>query len=404
MKTDKRLLDLGTEAEQIGTNKVIDSPSRFLIDNGGAQTFAGAKTFDTPAHGSIDPVVDNDLVPKVSLLNDTRELGRLFEETLTVGIEDLANGYISLTKAVAPGQEASLKILYYEGASAMTLGLDFTLAVDDVGDLRRLKWQGYPLGIPGCVVLGQEILVRYMYVPPEVERDSSRADPSEYWLLYEGTYLNEGTGTQPTLPRYLMPTFFNTYILEDYQSGKTMVFRNLVTGETKTLTLPSISGTVLFTIVRGIPIIYVPLAPESLEGGDVGNGFSVATVTHPYIKDKFNVYCSDWTQWTKVLELDPPSELTVNDDPDMYIESRYPPITNLGVSISNNPLNPFMAVGAFGDDFIGVYTTWGPILVTSEAYGTTDYDRPVTRRTRAHVRLYDKNFQYSGSKILTVGV
>jgi hypothetical protein len=231
-------------------------------------------------------------------------------------------------------------------------------------------------------------MVQYRYLEPEIPRDDAIANLEDYWILYEGTYLNrQGLGDADAAMLSLLPTL-NVYALDTYQGGKTMVFRNLVTNATKTLTLPSIPGVVMFTVIRGIPIIYTPHSPNVTD-----LSYNTDVLTPPFLTGKFTVYASDWADWGKVLELDPPTELTGISDEDMIMYSRY-------------YSNPFMAVGAFGDDLIGVYTTWGPIYEsgTSEGLGTSDYTLPTTRRARAHVRLYNSSFQYVESKILTVGV
>jgi hypothetical protein len=242
-------------------------------------------------------------------------------------------------------------------------------------------------------------MVQYRYLEPEIPRDDAIANLEDYWILYAGTYLQSPAGNPE--PDYVdnltLFSAFNIHVLEPYQSGKTMIFRNVMTGATKTLTLPTLPNDVFFTVVRGIPIIYTPHVLNS-----TGSSYNADVLTPPFLTGKFTVHASDWTNWGKVLELDPPTELTGVSDEDMIIYSR----SNGDLFVNYESVNPFMAVGAFGDDLIGVYTTWGPIYESGASEGpqTSDYTLPTTRRARAHVRLYNKSFQYVESKILTVGV
>lgn len=165
----KKLLDIGPSPDQVGLNVLLDRNGHQLI-RGGDQTFGGAKTFAVPPRVENAEFLTNDTaITKRMLLEYTRCVGEVFEEVLTVTDQDLANGYIKLSKNIAPGQADSLEIVYYEGAAALTVGLDFGYVTDGDKPVNKLKWDGYTLGQPGRVVVGQEIHVRYNTCRPGPE-------------------------------------------------------------------------------------------------------------------------------------------------------------------------------------------------------------------------------------------
>lgn len=168
-KVRKKLLDIGPAPDQVGLNVLLDRNGHQLI-RGGDQTFGGAKTFAVPPRVENAEFLTNDTaITKRMLLEYTRCVGEVFEEVLTVTDQDLANGYIKLSKDIAPGQADSLEIVYYEGAAALTVGLDFGYVTEGDKPVNKLKWDGYTLGRPGRVVVGQEIHVRYNTCRPAPE-------------------------------------------------------------------------------------------------------------------------------------------------------------------------------------------------------------------------------------------
>lgn len=168
-KVRKKLLDIGPAPDQVGLNVLLDRNGHQLI-RGGDQTFGGAKTFAVPPRVENAEFLTNDTaITKRMLLEYTRCVGEVFEEVLTVTDQDLANGYIKLSKDIAPGQADSLEIVYYEGAAALTVGLDFGYVTEGDKPVNKLKWDGYTLGQPGRVVVGQEIHVRYNTCRPGPE-------------------------------------------------------------------------------------------------------------------------------------------------------------------------------------------------------------------------------------------
>lgn len=165
----KKLLGIGSAPGEIGLNVIVDRNGHQLI-RGEDQTFVGAKTFSVPPRVENAQFLTNDTaITKRMLLEYTRCISEVFEEVLTVTDQDLANGYIKLSKNIAPGQADSLEIVYYEGAAALTVGLDFGYVTDGDKPVNKLKWDGYTLGQPGRVVVGQEIHVRYNTCRPGPE-------------------------------------------------------------------------------------------------------------------------------------------------------------------------------------------------------------------------------------------
>ena len=152
-KLNGRMLDIDLDV-------VVDANGHQLI-RAGAQTFAGVKTFSAPPRSQMSrSEADNAAVTKAMLLNATRCVNELFEETLSVTEEDVANGYVMLSKVIPAGRESSLDVLWLEGAGPMVCGVDFGAGTD------RLAWQGYPLG--HRIQAGDVLDVRYMTCGEEV--------------------------------------------------------------------------------------------------------------------------------------------------------------------------------------------------------------------------------------------
>ena len=181
-KVGERMLDIGPAPEQIGLNMVLETAERQLISDK-EQVFEGKKTFSTPPLVISTPIANTNVVTKKDLMEYTRCIGNVKVETLTVTEEDIANGYIKLSEDVAPNQTESLEILYYEGSEGLVNGLDFGVGFDSHGKVNRLVWQGWPLGIPGKVIVGQEIKVSYNYCKPSIR--GSDFNPDKAFLLKE---------------------------------------------------------------------------------------------------------------------------------------------------------------------------------------------------------------------------
>jgi hypothetical protein len=385
MKPDKRLLDLGSGDEQIGTNKVIESATRKLLHPDTNETIQGAKTLNVPAHSPIEPSLATDFVPKGGLLNMVRCTGEPCLDMLTITAEDIVNGYATLHQAVAAGQTASFRVVEFEGASALSPGLDFTIAADESGDLTRFKWTGFSLARPGRMIVGQEITVQYNYCVPVVPLEDL-GPLSELWMLddysaHDPIDPNGGNGYAYDRSGMPLRSAYNVVPIPTTASESELVFRNFLTGDTRTLTLPTLqtapdgnSGYFL-TVFRGMPILYT--LPTT------GAGMvSTTQVTSPFMAGKVEVYASDWSVWGKVLELDPPDYLTADN------ASR----------ITGGNEMPQVGVAIFGDEYLGIVYTH--LSITKENYTSAFIEKPDT----IIVDLYDRSFAFVSRKTVTGGV
>lgn len=190
-KTRKKMLDIGSASEQVGLNIVEDSGTRQLL-RGGKQVIKGAKTLAVPALATNCPILDDSAISKKALTEYTRCIAEEVRETLTVTAQDMANGYISLSRDIPPVEVGSFEILHYEGAAALAAGQDFELVRNADGTFNKLKWQGWPLGYGERVRIGQEMTVKY---------NSCR--PSAYGpvINYANAYLGKNSSNELLLRR-----------------------------------------------------------------------------------------------------------------------------------------------------------------------------------------------------------
>ena len=121
----------------------------------------GEKIFTVPPQSLGYPVFSSSAVPKRALLENTRCAAMTVTDVFTVTREDLQNGYVTLSQNVAPGKNASLEIVEFEGAAGLALNQDFGVVTNPDGSVNKLQWQGWPLGRPGTMVEGQRMVVRY---------------------------------------------------------------------------------------------------------------------------------------------------------------------------------------------------------------------------------------------------
>ena len=152
---------LKTKMLDIDLDIVEDSEGRALMRDGEDQSFAGVKTFNAPPHSEMHkPEAENTAVTKAMLKNVTRCMNTLFTEELVVSTEDLANGYIKLSKEIPKDKETSLEITYFDGAGTMINGVDFGVESD------RIILTGYL--IEDNLYVGDKIEVRYMICDDQV--------------------------------------------------------------------------------------------------------------------------------------------------------------------------------------------------------------------------------------------
>lgn len=109
------------DKDQVGLNITQDTETRQLVSLSNPQTIMGEKTFAVPPRSNAYPVMQDDAVSKKALLESTRCATGTITDVITVTAEDIQNGYVSLSKDIAPGKTASLEIIEFEGAAGLAL-------------------------------------------------------------------------------------------------------------------------------------------------------------------------------------------------------------------------------------------------------------------------------------------
>jgi hypothetical protein len=242
-----------------------------------------------------------------------------------------------------------------------------------------MKWSDTPLGLgrPGRVVVGQEIDVKYNFCVPVVELTPEDAALSEFWTLDDYSEFDPLPSGIGSVAGTMMLGSLNLIPIPETASEATLTFRNIITDEVKTLTLPELNSVpagnagYFLTVFRGMPLlITLPIVGE-------GSTSSSYFTEPPFLAGKTTIYASNWTAWGKVMDVDPPSILTS--------ETTSGQITGA----DNSPKN---GVTVLGEDRLAVFSTYTKITDGSN-------ERPTT----IEARLYDRSFAYVGTKTLTAG-
>ena len=288
-KIKKKMLDIGPSKDQVGLNVTQDTETRQLVSLSNPQTIVGEKTFSVPPRSNAYPVMQNDAVSKKALLESTRCATGTITDVITVTAEDIQNGYVSLSKSIAPGKTASLEIIEFEGAAGLALNQDFGIVTNPDGSVNKLQWQGWPLGRPGMMVEGQRMVVRYntckksLYGVPDISsmfmaRVEDKADPE--------SFINEHLN--------------KNYIVTVDDSEKHLELIRLSNGETIRIKLPQITGSsgLGLTCAGGKLLLYSTPVPQ-IE--DIGEALRSR---YPFVTGAFNVYEYDGNGWMLKLTWD----------------------------------------------------------------------------------------------------
>ena len=371
-KIKKKMLDIGPGKDQVGLNITQDTETRQLVSLFNPQTIVGEKTFAVPPRSNAYPVMQDDAVSKKALLESTRCVTGTITDVITVTAEDIQNGYVSLSKDIAPGKTASLEIIEFEGAAGLALNQDFGVVTNPDGSVNKLQWQGWPLGRPGMMVEGQRMVVRYntckksLYGAPDISsvfmaRVEDKADPE--------SFINEHLN--------------KNYIVTVDDSEKHLELIRLSNGETIRIKLPQITGSsgLGLTSAGGKLLLYSTPVPQIEDIGKNG-WYRALRSRYPFANGAFNVYEYDGNGWV----------LKLTDD--MHDEFEALKGVDLVDPAGEYPL--LMDVVPVGKDDLGLYMSWRSVAEYVVANG--DYDEKGGVDCIAALKIFGKDYQYKTTK------
>lgn len=371
-KIKKKMLDIGPGKEQVGLNVTQDTETRQLVSLSKPQTIVGEKTFSVPPRSNAYPVMQDDAVSKKVLLESTRCVTGTITDVITVTAEDIQNGYVSLSKDIAPGKTASLEIIEFEGASGLALNQDFGVVTNPDGSVNKLQWQGWPLGRPGMIVEGQRMVVRYntckksLYGVPDISsmfmaRIEDKADPESFI----NQHLNKN------------------YIVTVDDSEKHLELIRLSNGDTIRIKLPQITGSsgLGLTCAGGRLLLYSTPVPQIEDIGASGSR-RVLRSRYPFATGAFNVYEYDGNGWVLKLTDDMHDEFEALKDVDFVDPARIYPL--------------LMDVVPVGKDDLGLYMSWRSVAEYVVANGV--YDEKGGVDCIAALKIFGKDYQYKTTK------
>lgn len=362
-KIKKKMLDIGPGKEQVGLNVTQDTETRQLVSLSKPQTIVGEKTFSVPPRSNAYPVMQDDAVSKKVLLESTRCVTGTITDVITVTAEDIQNGYVSLSKSIAPGKTASLEIIEFEGASGLALNQDFGIVTNPDGSVNKLQWQGWPLGRPGMLIEGQRMVVRYntckksLYGTPDISnmfmaRVEDKADPE--------SFINEHLN--------------KNYIVTVDDSEKHLELIRLSNGETIRIKLPQITGSsgLGLTCAGGKLLLYSTPVPQ-IE--DIGGALCSR---YPFATGAFNVYEHDGNGWVLKLTDDMHDEFEALKDVDLVDPANLYPL--------------LMDVVPVGKEDLGLYMSWRSVAEHTGVYEQRGVD------CVAALKIFGKDYQYKTTK------
>ena len=366
-KIKKKMLDIGPSKDQVGLNVTQDTETRQLVSLSNPQTIVGEKTFSVPPRSNAYPVMQNDAVSKKALLESTRCATGTITDVITVTAEDIQNGYVSLSKSIAPGKTASLEIIEFEGAAGLALNQDFGVVTNPDGSVNKVQWQGWPLGRPGMMIEGQRMVVRYntckksLYGTPDISnmfmaRVEDKADPE--------SFINEHLN--------------KNYIVTVDDSEKHLELIRLSNGETIRIKLPQITGSsgLGLTCAGGKLLLYSTPVPQ-IE--DIGGALCSR---YPFVTGAFNVYEHDGNGWMLKLTDDMHDEFEALKDVDLVDPANLYPL--------------LMDVVPVGKEDLGLYMSWRSVAEYVVANGV--YDEKGGVDCIAALKIFGKDYQYKTTK------
>lgn len=371
-KIKKKMLDIGPSKDQVGLNVTQDTETRQLVSLSNPQTIVGEKTFSVPPRSNAYPVMQNDAVSKKALLESTRCATGTITDVITVTAEDIQNGYVSLSKSIAPGKTASLEIIEFEGAAGLALNQDFGIVTNPDGSVNKLQWQGWPLGRPGMMIEGQRMVVRYntckksLYGTPDISnmfmaRVEDKADPE--------SFINEHLN--------------KNYIVTVDDSEKHLELIRLSNGETIRIKLPQITGSsgLGLTCAGGRLLLYSTPVPQIEDIGASGSR-RVLRSRYPFATGAFNVYEYDGNGWVLKLTDDMHDEFEALKDVDFVDPAGLYPL--------------LMDVVPVGKDDLGLYMSWRSVAEYVVANGV--YDEKGGVDCIAALKIFGKDYRYKTTK------
>lgn len=363
-RVKKNVLDLGTGPDKIGTAEILqDDVNRHLVTPE-PQTFGGTKTFAVPPNVAVAPLAVDDAVPKFGLQDSTRCLANPYIETLTITADDIANGYIQLSKDLAPGQGQSLEIMDFPGAVGLTLGKDYGAQEAD-----RLVFTGYNLGNSGMLIPGQLVTVKYNICVNRASRaDSAYIDLSELWMMEPVDPESIGADRENSVNGIAQHAMLSDAAiglhLDGRASGKTLYFRNARTFERMSLPLPALAGENeetyrLFTAGGKFHLCQLPVLKEYPPLPSIEDGNDYSYISPPFFFGQYKCYRYDGNGWIEAFSAAVDPELA-NADPGSRMRSR-----DRWINMIDAPY-PVMDIVPWGPDKIGLVASWSLIPAGSD--------------------------------------
>ena len=376
-RVKKKLLNIGPGINQVGLNVTADTEARQLMHSGGNQVITGEKIFTVPPQSPGYPIFTDSAVPKKALLENTRCAAMTVTDIFNITREDLQNGYVTLSQNVAPGKNASLEIVEFEGAPGLALNQDFGLMTNPDGSINKLQWQGWALGRPGVMIEGQRMVVRY-----------SACRDSLYGKLDMTTIFMARVEDKADPESFINQHLNKNHIVTVDDSEKHIELVRLSNGETIRIKLPQITGSsgLGLTSAGGKLLLYSTPVPQIEDIGQNGL-YRVLRSRYPFVSGAFNVYEYDGNGWI----------LKLTDD--MHDEFDAMKTLELVDSLGEYPL--LMDVVPVGRDKLGLYMSWrstkyvmdtehgyqehdGECVAELKIFGP-DYHHVATRRVTKHL-------------------
>lgn len=373
-KLKKNMLDIGVGRKQVGLNVTKDTETRQLISNSQLQQINGTKTFNVPPRSNASPIITIDAVPKRALLENTLCAAYTVTDIFEITPTDLQNGYVKLSKPIAPGKTASLEIVDFEGAPGLALNQDFGVVTNQDGSVDKLQWKDWPLGQAGKMIAGQRMVVKYSAC-----RNS----------LNKGVNLD--TLFVPRIEGLTDPTNFvsakvnrNNVVMAEH-SEKFLELMRLSNGEIVKIKLPALSGSsgLGLTCAGGKLLLYATPTPN-LEYAGLATGRQNLRSDYPFTTGAFRVYEYEGNGWELKLTDDMRAEFEAISDQTMISWERYAALV--------------MDVMPVGKDKLGLYRAWRTAKVSPGDPGTgnTIYTEDV--ELFASLKIFNMNYEHVDTK------
>lgn len=376
----RKYLDIGTAQNQIGLGATENTEGRQLVSLSSPQAIQGQKTFLSPPRSRTMPLLDADAVPKKALLEKTLCTAYTVTDIFTINQTDLQNGYVTLSRNVAPGRLGSLEVVEFDGAHGVAFNADFGVITNPDGSVDKLQWQGWPLGQPGKMMLGQRMVVRYSACRESLYETM---DPNRLFLpRVEGM-------TDTT--NFVGGKVNRNNILTAADSGKNLELMRLATGEIITVRLPQITGNsgVGLTCAGGRLLLYTtPSVQLSVIGKESGKDMVLSQ--KPFVTGDFKVYEYNGATWDLKLTDSMLPEFEALGDVSLYSHEAYAPLV--------------LEVLPVGKDKVGLYRAWRTARLTFLPGGGNNSVYGEDIELYADLKIFDMEYRYVTTKRVFVPI